>query len=239
MLRDRLGNSVFLLLFLVSSVAFCSAQNEDIPFQFDPSIAVNLDINPKVRLEFLAGREDSDDLSRQTWKVKAGVSFRAKRLFAALMGDPDDDKQHLLVWKANYEYSSTDVSSGPDHEHRFTLEATPRYRLPGKFTASNRNRAEFRWISGQYSFRYRNRLKLERPVKIERFRFIPYGTAEAYWDQRFHRWNQFGFAGGAEFPINRRMSLDVYYARRHCLSCTSPHINLLSVTLNLFFKLKE
>ena len=55
----------------------------------------------------------------------------------------------------------------PD-ENRGVLEVTPRYPLVRGVLVSNRNRIDFRFIEGEYSWRYRNRLSLEREVSARK-----------------------------------------------------------------------
>jgi len=228
-----------ILLAILFFITEAHAQGTDIPFQFEPAVAANLEINKKVRFEMLAGREDSEDLSSERWKFRAGVSVRVRPLFRSPSDDPEADKHHFVVLKAFYEYSHGVQLGVTDNEHRIALEVTPRYWWPGKLLTSDRSRFEFRFINNKYSFRYRNRFRLERPVKAYHLKLTPYGSAEAYWDTRNDRWNQFKFTVGGDIPIGRRMSLDVYFGRRHCLSCESSQINDLGVTLNLFFKRKK
>jgi len=220
----------------ISSVA----QQIDSALQFDPSVAINLDINEKVRAEFFIGHEDSEDITRNRWKVRAGLSYRLKPLFRGrLNDDPEGDKRYFLVVKTNYEYSRTTLSNNTDIEHRLTVEVTPRHQWPGRLLTSDRSRLEFRWINGLHHLRYRNRIRGERPFKMGKLTATPYISAEAYWDQRFHKWNQVKFTGGADIPLSRNISLDTYYERRNCITCPARHINILGVSLNLYFKLKH
>ena len=232
--------AIITLLLVLCALYRARAQQNNSAFQFDPSATVNVDITDKVRMELLVGHEDSEDAAKNRWKVRTGLSFRLKPLFRSLLdGDPEHDKRHFLVFKASYEYSRSTYSEVTYNEHRITLEATPRHRWPGKILTSDRNRLEFRWINGLYHLRYRNRVRAERGFRIKNRTLTPYVSAEAYWDQRYNIWSQVKFTGGADIPLGRKMSLDTYYERRNCTTCSRRYINILGASLNLYFKLKH
>ena len=225
-----------IVLFVASAT---SAQSEGATFEFDPGTTVTLNLTKKVSLHFYTGREKTEELSDYKWKYGGGVNFRMKPFFTPFSDDPDADKRHLLVVGASYEFSRTSNAGSVSTENRITLDATPRYQLPKKLLLTDRNRFEFRWVNGDYRFRYRNRFKMERGFRIDKFRMTPYAYVEAYWDQHYDRWSQFRFAVGSEFPIRKHTSIDVYYERLHCVTCADSQTNILGVTLNLYFKLKE
>ncbi len=225
------------LVFTLASILF--GQNSDAVTELDPGLGIGVDVSRRVRLDFFTGREKSDELDSGKWKVSAGVSIRTKALFKSFLDNLDSDKQHVLVVGATYEYSRASEAGVKAIEHKIMLDATARYAFRGHFLLSNRNRFEFRWIDKEYRFRYRNRLMLERTMKIKKFKFTPYGAAEAFWDQKFDKWNQFRFTGGAQIPLFRRTSIDLYYERVRCTTCANPNTNVFGATLNIFFKRKK
>ena len=54
------------------------------------------------------------------------------------------------------------------------IEASPRFPLPWKIVLTDRNRGDLRMIAGDFSWRYRNRLSVERAVFIHSYAFTPY-----------------------------------------------------------------
>jgi hypothetical protein len=222
------------LFFTLVSLNIYSQQPNTVN-EFDPGIVVGLELSPRVRLDFASGREKVDEFNSSKWKVSGGVSFRMKPLWRPFTDDSDSDKSHLLVLGIAYEYGRASEDGVKFNEHKIMLDGTGRL-ITNKILMSDRNRFEFRWIDGKYNFRYRNRFMLERTFKVKKIRLTPYASAEAFWDVKYTKWNQFKFTGGAVFPINRRTSLDVYYERIHCVTCTDQHYNILGVAFNLFFK---
>src|SRR5205085_873263 len=113
-------------------------------------------------------------------------------------------------------YSRASQGGATTITHKPMLDATLRYGFPWKLLVSDRNRFELRWVNSKPDFRYRNRLLLERPMKISVLKLSPFGGAEAYWDDRFTKGNLFRFTGGMEVPLVRRLSMDVRFERQHC-----------------------
>lgn len=227
-------------LILITIALNTPAQEPRTVTQLDPGVGIHVDLTPQMRLDFFAGREKSEELASSKWKASAGVSFRVKPLFKRYFLDAlDTDKQHVLVVGAGYEYSRASKSDSTTNEHRLMLDGTGRYAFPGKILMSDRNRFEFRWINGVYHFRYRNRLMFDRPVKIAKLKLTPYGSAEAFWDQRFNKWSQFKFTGGIQIPFIRRSSFDLYYERQHCVVCADANTNIFGLTLNLYPRIKK
>lgn len=237
----RVPVTALVLGVLLTIMGVASAQSPEVVTELDPGIGVHFDLTKKTKLDFFFGREKSEEISSDKWKASGGLSFRVKSLYANVIDDADRDKLHALVVGASYEYSWASKSGSVTRENRLTLAATPRYVFPwqSKLLLSDRNLFEFRWVNGAYRFRYRNRLRLERGFKPRKYKFTPYVSAEAYWDQHYDKWSQFRFAGGVQLPITKRTALDTYYERQHCVTCSDPQTNIFGLTLNVYLDRKK
>ncbi|MCB9799624.1 MAG: DUF2490 domain-containing protein [Candidatus Omnitrophica bacterium] len=79
-----------------------------------------------------------------------------------------------LSFGINYTYLEFEAADAAQktnefkYQHRFELEATPHWALPGQFKIKNRNRMEFRWIEGRGSDngRYRHLWELYRSLDL-------------------------------------------------------------------------
>jgi hypothetical protein len=102
-----------------------------------------------------------------------------------------------------------------------------------KLAMSDRNRGELRFIDGRTSERYRNRVQLEREVQSGQFKFTPYLSWEAFYDTRFHTWNQKRYYAGARLPVSPRIWLESYFMHRDD-SRSLPHgTNAIYLAMNL------
>jgi hypothetical protein len=231
--------SILALALLVVCCGACYGQGTGAVTEIDPGIAVGLEVNPKIRLDFYAGREKSEEIEAAKDKIGVGVSFRMKPLFKRFLESVDSDKQHLLVLGTIYEYSIASEPGATTKEHKLMFDATLRYAFKYDLLLGVRNRLELRWVNGDYHFRYRNRPMLERPFRLWKRDVTPYIAAEAFWDQRYSKWNMFKGTAGVVVPLYRRTSLEFLYERQHCITCADVNTNIFGLTLNLALKLKK
>jgi uncharacterized protein DUF2490 len=94
--------------------------------------------------------------------------------------------------------------SGDPDEHRGVLEATARYPLAAGVLVSNRNRIDLRSIDGEESWRYRNRLSVEKEFSIGPVRMNPYVRLELYYDSRFDKFSRVDGGLGVSPQPSRR-----------------------------------
>ncbi len=225
--------------FLLFAPVFLWAQGSSTVTEFDPGIAVAVDLPQRFRFDLYAGQEKSEELASARTKIGVGISFRAKPMFKRLLDAADSDKQHLLVLGMIYEYSRASEQDDTSIEHRLMLDATLRYDLPRKLLLSNRNRFEFRWVNGDYHLRYRNRPALERSFKLFKREVTPYVASEIFWDQRYKKLNIYKFTSGVQVPVYRRTSVEFFYERQHCTTCGTKNTNIFGLNLIIAFKLKK
>jgi hypothetical protein len=133
--------------------------------------------------------------------------------------DPNVEKAQRLTTRLGFAYlpDFRDVET-PADEKRGILELTGRVPFGGSWLLSDRNKADLRWIDGDYSVRYRNRLRLEHSLALKTFKLTPYANAEAYYDFKADEWSRADFTLGAEFPWRWSTILECYfthYDNRH------------------------
>jgi hypothetical protein len=121
-------------------------------------------------------------------------------------------------------------------EHRGVLEITGRHGLPGGVLLSDRNRMDLRSIGGEYSWRYRNRLTIEREFSIGRFKPSPYVRGEVYYDSRYDKWSRTALIAGSILPINRHLELEGYFEHQNDSGGSSNRtVNAVGAVVNLYF----
>jgi hypothetical protein len=118
-----------------------------------------------------------------------------------------------LRLRVGYRQSFTHDGDGASlSERRVIAEATARALLPGGVLAMFRNRGDFRWLEGAYSWRYRPRLWVERETGLGPVTAIPYLSAEVFWDSRYHAWSRSRYTAGLVVPATKWLAPEVYYA---------------------------
>jgi uncharacterized protein YqiB (DUF1249 family) len=93
------------------------------------------------------------------------------------------------------------------------LVATPRFPITAtsKVVISDRDRGELNFINGDLTWRYRNRLQVEREITIHSYHPTPYASVEVYYDSKFQKWGSTVIETGSQFPIPKHAEIDVYY----------------------------
>jgi hypothetical protein len=230
---------VFLVLPLTAA-GMTQAQTSDSAKEFWPTVKATIELRPKTRVQLYTGKQNGEDLARTQWTYGVMGSYRMKRLVQVGFDDIDDEKNHILTLGAGFEYLRTNDDDSVKTERRIVVQGTPTYLIPGTgLHLQDRNRIEFRWVNGAYSTRYRNKLTVQRSLKLHRFSFTPYSMGELFHDGKSRSWNENQYGFGVIFPYKKLLSLDSYFVHQNCTTCKEPHVNALGLTLNIFVNLKK
>ena len=147
----------------------------------------------------------------------------------------DESKARFLMIRVGYRYVFPYGGDSSD-EHRGVVEATARYPLTHGMLVSDRNRMDLRSIGGAFSWRYRNRLTVERNFSIRRFKFTPYCRGEIYYDSRHDKVSRTALIGGSSFPITRHFEFESYFEHQNDSGGSSNRtVNALGMVANLYF----
>ena len=207
-----------------------SAQNEVLP-----EIDAYYRLNPNVRVYFQA-KETREGGDQTTAEIGPSVDFHLKELskLRDVAGfDLDKSKSQLLLFSIGYRYLPT-----PDEPPTNRLEPYITVHLPSpwRFLLSDRNRADLDWKSGKFSWHYRNRIDVERPLKIRSYHLSPYASAEFWYTSQYSKWSTTSVFAGCMFPLGKHVGLNPYYEHQNNTG-KSPNqqLNQLGLILNLWF----
>ena len=211
-----------------------SAQEDSKPLkQIWPEVDVYVSLNEKFRLFFIATTTKVEE-TRDNTEAQVGA-------------DIDYQLRKKVSLRAGYRHGFSLSGSDPFNEHRILFEQALRQPLPLHLLLSDRNREELRWVNGDFSARYRNRLTLERTFKVLNRSVTPYGSAEAVYDSRFKTWNRNRFAVGAQIALKhgaplitlinprRQLVLDVYVMRQNDSRSQPSRVRALGVAFSIYF----
>ncbi len=214
-------------------------QTSDYGWAFWPELNSYARLRSGLRLQFAGQSRKGEDYSyrQRIGRVEAG--YQLKPILRAHERNINEDKEHYLVVAGSYEYLDTSQPGKSSHENRGIVDVTSRYRPTAGLLLSDRSRVEFRWVNGNYSTRYRNRLTAEHDIRTHSVRFAPYASIEAFYDGRHHSWNEFQYAFGVQVPYKRLLLLDTYYLRQDCSTCDPNPLNVWGLTLNIYFGVRK
>jgi hypothetical protein len=200
--------------------------------QFWPEIEGFYSFNPKIRLGVMASRS-TDGASYNSIEVGPTLNFFVKRFVRSVLSTPDEAKNNLLVFGVGYRYLAG-INQAP--ENRAEFDFAPQFQLPWGIQASDRNRFDVRFIEGSgTSWRYRNRINLQRTFNIHRLIFSPYGQGEFFYSSSSGSWNKTTFQAGADFPFHKHFVFEAYYERDNNIGSAPSKVNALGLTAYIYF----
>ena len=204
--------------------------------EFWPEINVYKKLDQTFRLRFLASLTRAQETGKKTeGTLEIDLDIGVKALIRQKLRNlPDHQRGKYVTLRAGYAYIPS-FGDDADKEHRILLEGTGRYPLPLGILVSDRSRGDLRWINGDFSTRYRNRLRVERDFEIGIVKFTPYMMGEGFYDFRKDLWSRTELQTGVEIPLGRRPVIEFYYLRQHNSHSQTENVNGYGIVFQLHF----
>lgn len=200
--------------------------------QFLPEIDTYVKLHPDVRFAFQAKETREDGVPTQA-EIGPSMEFYWRPLKNLVPNGVDEAKTRFMLLSFGYRYLP---QSNAPATNRILLVATPRIPLKSKLVISDRNRGELNFSNGELTWRYRNRLQLEREITIHSYHPTPYANVEAYYDSMFQKWSSTAIQAGCQFPIRRHSEIDAYYEHENNTGTVpNQQVNAIGLILNLHF----
>ena len=204
--------------------------------QFVPEMDAYYKITSQVRV-WMQAKETSEAGTPVTAEFGPSLDFYIKsplKFESVTAFDLDDSKSRFLVISVGYRYLPTPNSAPTNRmEPLFTVNY-PISKIG--LLLSDRNRGDLDWKSGTFTWRYRNRIQLERTLKLRSYHLSPYASAEFYYDSLYGKWSDTAIYAGCLFPIGRHFELNPYYEHQNNTG-KSPNqlLNQFGLMLNMYF----
>jgi hypothetical protein len=160
-----------------------------------------------------------------TWKMPHGwalfvpISFNGKRETdnreATAGASMERRHTRIVSYAVGYRYVWSLANESPYSENRYLAELTTHAHPGGGMSFNDRNRYEYRAINGETSWRYRNRLRVERPIDRSGnsvSSVTPFGSMEVFYDSRYDFFNRVRVELGAVTKLSSRFDIDSYLA---------------------------
>src|SRR5258705_1347738 len=197
----------------------CGAQDSH---EFLPEVDLSVRLSPAVRMIVIGSVTRSRDTKYTEATIGAHFDFPFNK--------------HFSVRPGYWHVASISHDDETYSENRLMLDATIKFPLGAGFRAADRNRGDLRDIGAEWSQRYRNRLRFERPVKT-RHELLPYFSAEASYDSRYDRWNRKEYTLGCEVDLGSDSGLDFSVARQLDPQNPVKKLNAFGITWTIGFAL--
>jgi hypothetical protein len=178
--------------------------------QFLPELDGHLTLNSSFKV-YVQAKEDREGGDPQEFTFGPSAQFYRKPLIQlknASIFDLDDVKSRMLVIESGYR-----IITAPDTppKNRAIEDLTFRFPFQGRVLLTDKNRADLDWQNRSFTWRYRNKLTLQRTFTILSFHFIPYIAAEPFYESRYSKWSTTDLYAGSLFPVSDHAQFDVYY----------------------------
>jgi hypothetical protein len=231
-MRSTLSKCVFLVCFACLPVY---AQN----VQFLPEVDAHLKLNSSFRA-YLEAKDDRDGGDPHQFAIGPSIQLYLKpliKLKEVTKFDLDDTKSRFLVLETGYRYITA-----PDAppENRLLTAATLNLPLSAGFHVSDRNRADLDWKNGIFTWRYRNKLTLDRAFSVYSYHLIPYVAGEGYYESQYGKWSTTALYLGSLFPVGKHVQFNAYYEHENN---TGKHpnqqVNAVGLALYVYFSVEK
>ncbi len=203
-----------------------------------PEINAFYRFDAKYRLFLLFAPSFSEDDNYAESQVGAHIEMGILPIFRKqLSATHDIDRYRFLHFRVGIRHSwSLQSSEALSEEWRGVVEATGRASLPFDALASLRTRFDLRWVEGNYSTRYRTRLKFEKDTEIvSGYSIIPFASGEIFYDTRYKSWSRVQYQVGITFPIIRMLAFEAYYSRQNNWFSQPARVNAVGLVAVLYF----
>ena len=150
----------------------------------------------------------------------------------------DDWQRNKYLWaRVGYDriFEATDSAGVEVVENRGVAALYGRAPLPAAVWLETRTRADFRWIGGEYSNRYRFRLDLSREFAVRDHAVVPYCNFEWFYDTRYDDWARTLLTLGAEVTMTDHFRYEVYVARQADRVPEEKDLNALGIVLKWYY----
>ena len=178
--------------------------------EFFPEIDANVRLNSNTRFVFQAKETREGGESTQA-ELGPSLEFSLKPLIKLkdiTIFDLDDAKSRPLIFAIGYRLL---LSPDKPATQRMEPAVISHFPLKAKILVTDRNRADLDWNDGHFTWRYRNRLTLERSLTIRSYHPAPYVSAEFFYQSEYSKWSSTNLFAGCMLPLSKHLQLDPYY----------------------------
>jgi hypothetical protein len=204
-------------------------------FQFLPEVDAYAKLQPEIRFNFQA-KETREAGDPTQVEIGPGFDFFMKpliRLKDVTVFDLDNAKSRPLQFSIGFRYIPS-----PDKPHIERLEPAVIFHFPlvAQILLSDRNRADLDWSKGQFTWRYRNRVTLERRINVRSYHPGPYVSAEAFYENQYNKWSTTAHYAGCLLPVGKHYQFDPYYEHQNVTSKRpNQQFNQFGLILNIYY----
>ncbi|HSE30819.1 MAG TPA: DUF2490 domain-containing protein [Pyrinomonadaceae bacterium] len=201
-LVSLLSSVLILLTLATSTFSQTGSSSPETDTQQWNDFVFSVPITKQIDFNMLGGLRLGRDISRPVdERIGIGATFRIG--------------QHLSLVPGYLHIETQPFEGRKAHEDRLNSAAILRVDAH-RFRFTDRNLFERRLRTpGIDSTRYRNRLQVEHPVGSDKMKLSVFVSEEVFYDWSIDDWVRNRVAAGITKPLNKNITLDVYYLRQN------------------------
>ena len=207
-----------------------------------PEVNLYYKINDKIRIYMMYSATKLKNSSYTDGGFGVYVDYFAFP-FVRHKVDPqlrDSTRGYYLWLRGGYLHSTTPPESeDPFKENTIVTEANGRFHLPYHILLTNKNRFDWRVISGDFEPRYRTRFTFEKEMHTKYLYFTPNIYGEYYVYFNGGGLNRFRLSGGVQTKVTEHIEFETYYVHQFDNGKNVNSLNAMGFTLKIYLKHKE
>jgi len=189
---------LFFLLCLSVQNGWCAEADIEAESWPEFDIFIGLDKDRKNRIIILNSYARAPEHTYQ--ETALGVSF-------------DRRFSKSWSWRAGLRYIAKEADPPDTDEVRGVFDLKWFRPLGRGWLLTDRNRVDIRYLdkTNKVTYRYRNRIMLEKPFRVGKSDWTGFASVEFYYDSSFNDWIRTRLIGGVSIPVSTWGALDVFY----------------------------
>jgi hypothetical protein len=203
--------------------------------QFLPELTQHFKLSPNIRV-LLQAKDDREGGDPEQFTFGPSVEFYLKPLLKlknVALFDLDGAKKRPVVFESGYRIMTAPNAAA---ENRAIEAVTFHFPFASRTLVSDRNRADLDWQAGNFTWRYRNKLTLQRTVPISSYHLVPYVAAEPFYESKYKKWSTTDLYIGCLLPVGKRTQFDAYYEYENNTGKNpNRQNNFIGLALRLYF----
>lgn len=175
-----------------------------------PEVDAYLSLSSQFRA-YVQAKDDREGGDPEQFTFGPSIQIFAKpllRLKRVTLFDLDDSKARPLILETGYRLIT---APGAPPENRAIEAATSRLPFFAGFVITDRNRFDLDWKNGTFTWRYRNKLTVERTFSAHYYHLIPYVAAEPFYESQYSKWSTTDLYAGCLLPVGKHVEFDPYF----------------------------
>jgi len=233
------GRTLRALAVLCLCLALGDPASADDPWEFWPEGQLYVGLNPRVRLFLNGAYAQGKESPNQALDAAAyvDISFLPIGPNRRSRFKSEDWQRGRYFWaRVGYDhvFKAEDGTKTPG-EDRGILSLWAKVPLPGEVWLEGRARADLRWISGEYSTRYRFRMEFTREWVVAGHAVVPYFNVEWFYDTRYDGWARTLYQAGPEVTLNKKLRVELFLAQQTDRLPSVSRVNAFGVVMKGYF----